>query len=318
MSKILITGAGMVGAQIARILHQDHGVRVILLDRYFHDDYLDTILPRRSYDRAQGDLLDSEFIEATLRKHSVDRVIHSAAVLPMRVGHDAHPGFYRVNCWGTSQLMFKAREAGVSKFIMFSTNGVYQFRSHKVDAPVGEDFPSGLSHHNSYGNSKAVAEYLLRELVQDGAFAANIVRPGEIFGPVMNRGDDSPIYWKAILDAAIKGVPLKLTGHPEHRLDWVYSKDVARLAVTLVLADETPHIEYHASSGTLMGIYDLKAELDRQFPDNQIELNDCAHGGWDFPLSIDRARQDLGFKSVFDLEGGIQDYVCWYKSCQTS
>ena len=86
---------------------------------------------------------------------------------------------------------------------MFSTNGVYQFRQHKVDAPVSEDFPSGLSPHNSYGNSKASAEYLLRELTNQGNFDGKIIRPGEIYGPVMSRDGEDSIYWKGMFDAAI-------------------------------------------------------------------------------------------------------------------
>lgn len=314
VKNILITGAGMVGAQIARILYQNHGIQALLLDRWFHDEYLDTILPRTGYHRIMGDLLNGSFLEEVLSKHAVDRVIHSAAVLPMRVGHAAHPGFFEVNSWGSSQLMFKSRDAGVSKFVMFSTNGVYQFRSHKVNAAVSESFPSGLSEHNSYGNSKAASEYLLRELVQDGAFSGNIIRPGEIYGPVMNRGSDPPIYWKAMIDAAITGTPFRLQGHPEHRLDWVYAKDVAAIAAALVLAEKTPNVEYHAASGKCMGIYDLKGELDRQFPSNKVELKDCGEGGWNYPLSMDRAHHDLDFANHFDLAKGIGDYAAWFRA----
>ncbi|MCG3148404.1 MAG: 3 beta-hydroxysteroid dehydrogenase/Delta 5--_4-isomerase [Verrucomicrobiae bacterium] len=313
MGGILMTGIGLVGAQIVKQLKQEHGIRPVVLDLHFQWPYLDTILDRGDFIAVEGSILDQQLVADTLRQHDIERIVHTAAVLPLRVGHAAHPGFYQVNSWGTANLMFQARQAGVRKFVMFSTNGVYQFRQHPVTAPVAEDFPSGLSRHNSYGNSKAVAEFLLRELVEDGAFHANILRPGEIYGPVMVRPGDDPIYWLAMLNAAIAGQSYVLENHPEHRLDWVYCKDVAALAVRLLLADATPHIEYHAASGRCMGIYDFKAELDRQFSGNRVELRNCKHGGWNHPLSMNRAKTDLDFAPRYDLARGIADFVEWFR-----
>ncbi len=313
MESILLTGVGMVGAQLMRKLAADHGVRPVALDLAPHRAFLDTILDPSSYDLIEGSILDRPLVERVLREHGITRIVHTAAVLPMRVGHDAHPGFYQVNTWGTANLMFAAAACGVKRFVMFSTNGVYQFRQHPVNGPVAEDFPSGLSPHNSYGNSKAAAEYLLRELTSEGRLDGKIVRPGEIYGPVMTRPGDDPIYWKAMFDAAIDGRPYVLEGHPEHRLDWAYSKDVAELALRVLMAPTTPHVEYHAAYGRCMGIYDLKAALDAAFPGNRVTLNACAKGGWNHPLSGQRARADLDFTPAYDLTAGLADYVEWYR-----
>jgi len=310
MNNILITGAGMVGAQIARILIQEYDLRPVLLDLRFDREYLGSIFDLDKAVLVEGDILDQEFKKNVLIPHNISHLIHTAAVLPMRVGHDAHPGFYQVNSWGTSNLMFQCADAQISRFIMFSTNGVYQFKNHPVEAAVQEDFPSGLSENNSYGNSKAVAEALLRELANKGAFQANIVRPGEIFGPVRQSGDHA-IYWKEMLDAAIDGRELVFDNEPEHRLDWVYAKDVAEIAVRLILADQTPHIEYHAAMSAVLGIYDWKEALDSHFPGNKVALNNCQKGGWQYPLAMDRVREDLGYTPQFDLEKGIEDYLQW-------
>ena len=310
MENILISGAGMVGAQIARILIEEYQLRPILLDVKFDREYLASIFDLEKAFLIEGNILDSEFKQNVLDPHSVDRMIHTAAVLPMRVGHDAHPGFYQVNSWGTSNLLFQAAAADLKRFVMFSTNGVYQFRSNPVTAPVTEDYPSGLSAHNSYGNSKAVAEFLLKELVQDGALNANIIRPGEIFGPVRQSGDHA-IYWKEMIDAAIDGETFRMESEPEHRLDWVYAKDVAEIAVRLVLSDNTPNIEYHATMSQVLGIYDWKETLNQRFPDNKVELINCDKGGWQYPLSMERVKHDLDFVPQYDLQKGIEDYLAW-------
>ena len=313
MERILLTGAGMVGAQIIKLLVDEYHLKPVVIDLEFRWPYLDTIVDRRSFVAVQGSIFDRDLVERTLKEHTIHRVVHTAAALPMRVGHAAHPGFYQVNTWGTANLMFACVACGVERFVMFSTNSVYQFRQHGVTGPVNEDYPTGLNPHNSYGNSKATAEFLLRELTEDGAFDGKIIRPGEIYGPVMQREGDTPIYWKAMLDAAIQGRSFVLEGHPEHRLDWVYCKDVARLACLLLMAEKTPHIAYNASYGRCMGIYDIAVCLYKLFPGHQVELRNCGRGGWNYPLNVDRARDDLGFRPQFDLERGIQDYMEWYK-----
>lgn len=311
--QVLITGIGLVGAQVARILIDDFGIKPYLLDIRFDKEYLATIFDTGKAEFIQGNILDGKLIAEILKKHRIDRVLHLAAVLPMRVGHDAHPGFYQVNSWGTSNLLFCAVDASVERFVMTSTNGVYQFRTHEVTGPVEPDYPTGLSEHNSYGNSKAVAEYLLKELVADGKIDAKILRPGEIYGPVLNREGHEPIYWKAMLDAAIEGKPFLLENHIEHRLDWVYAKDVAEIAVRLLLNDDVRNTAFNASYEKIMGIYDWKKAIDELFPGNRIELVNCSKGGWNHPLSMKRVKEELDYTPRYDLHQGIMDYMDWKK-----
>jgi nucleoside-diphosphate-sugar epimerase len=301
----------MVGAQITELLARRYEMQPVVLDLCFQWDYLDTIVERDQFVAVDGSILDRALIEDLIREYEITDILHTAAVLPMRVGHDPHPGFYKVNTWGTANLLFTARDSGVDRFLMFSTNGVYQFREHGVNGPVTEDYPSGLIEHDSYGSSKATAESLLKELTAAGDIEGRIVRPGEIFGPVMSREGDDPIYWKAMIDAAIEGEPFVLESHPEHRLDWVYAEDVAEVAVRALIEDSS-HIAYHAAREACVGIYDMKDVLDRIFPTNNVSLEDCGSGGWEYPLSMERVREDLEYEPQFDLEAGIRAYKDWY------
>lgn len=312
--QVLLTGAGQVGAQMIRLLNRDYGIRPIVLDVKFDRQYLDTIVDPEGYVAVEGSVLDGVLLRHVMQTYGITRVSHSAAVLPMRVGHAPHPGFFEVNVHGTSQAIFAALECGVEAFLMFSTNGVYQFREHEVVAPVSEDFPVGLSLHNSYGNSKVTAEMLLRELTMAGRIAGRVIRPGEIYGPVLSGEGEEPIYWKAMFDAAIEGRPYTLSGHPEHRLDWVYAKDVANAAVKLLMSETVPGFAYNAAFGQCRGIYDLKAVIDRLYPGNQVQLEDCSRGGWEFPLDSSRLEIDLGVSFKYDLEAGLRDYATWFES----
>lgn len=312
--RVLLTGAGQVGAQMIRLLNREYGIQPVVLDLHFNRRYLDSMVGPEGYIAVQGSVLDGDFLRKTMKEHRINRISHSAAVLPMRVGHDPHPGFFEVNVHGTSQVIFAAIECGVEALTMFSTNGVYQFRDHGVSAPVDEDYPTGLTVHNAYGNSKATAEYLLRELTLAGRISGRVLRPGEIYGPVMSPEGEPPIYWKAMFDAAITGEPFVLRDHPEHRLDWVYARDVARAAVAVLMADQAPGFAYNVSRGKCMGIYDVKEALDRLFPGNRVELENCSRGGWNYPLDNRRLVRDLRVEMQYDLDAGIRDYTNWFRS----
>lgn len=311
MKRTLVVGAGMVGAHVLSDLVRT-GVRPVVVDVRIDRAFLDSIVPPDTYEAIRGSITDREFVSETFRSHDIDVAINTAAVLPMRVGHSAHPGFYEVNTWGAANLMFRAIEAGVRRVVQFSTNGVYQFRKHDVTRPVSEDFPTGLTKGNSYANSKAASEYLLHELREEGRLDGVIVRPAEVFGTVVSRPGDDAIYWQQMLDAAIDGRELVLRGEPEHRLDWVYCRDVARLAVLLATRPNIPpHPAYNAALGQVLGIYDWLDALDEVFPNHGVRLKNCGRGGWEHPLSTDRARTDLGFEAEYGLQEGIRDYAAW-------
>ncbi|GAF71268.1 unnamed protein product [marine sediment metagenome] len=127
-----------------------------------------------------------------------------------------------------------------------------------------------------------------------------------------------PIYWKQMLNAAIEGREFVLDGHPEHRLDWVYSKDVACLACKLLFCEKTPNMEYNASYSKCIGIYDFISCLDKIFPGHKVKLKNCERGGWKYPLCMDRAKQDIDFMPQFSLESGINDYINWYLEAHKS
>ena len=98
MKNILITGIGLVGAQLVKKIREKKGIKPVVLDINFYWPYLDTILDRSDFIPVEGSILDHGLVSGVLSKYDIQCVVHTAAILPMRVGHDAHPGFYQVNC----------------------------------------------------------------------------------------------------------------------------------------------------------------------------------------------------------------------------
>jgi nucleoside-diphosphate-sugar epimerase len=46
MNNVLITGAGMVGVQIVKILHDSYGIKPVLLDLFFDYTFIDTVVDK--------------------------------------------------------------------------------------------------------------------------------------------------------------------------------------------------------------------------------------------------------------------------------
>ncbi|MCB0635560.1 MAG: NAD-dependent epimerase/dehydratase family protein [Lewinella sp.] len=171
--KVLLTGAsGLLGGNVARLLHQ-RGYALRLLarpgSRLDHLADLDYELVETQFDQA-GQLPTAV--------HGCDAVIHAAANTaqwPNRLDH-----FHPVNVQATIDLVTAAREAGVGKFVFVSTANTIGPGTR--DAPGNEWNEFELYALGSgYINSKFLAERYVLEQAGRG-FPAVVVNPTFMLG----------------------------------------------------------------------------------------------------------------------------------------
>ncbi len=160
-----ITGAtGFIGRHLsAALLDQGFRVRVLLHQR-------DLDLP---VEKVRGSLLDTEALEEFCS--GLETVFNLAAALGNRLM--SNRAFFAANARGTVNLVEAALSGGVSKFIHFSSAGVYGKSSGL--APLSEDAP--LNPVDIYERSKLAGEQELRQYA--GRIPVSIIRPGWIYGP---------------------------------------------------------------------------------------------------------------------------------------
>jgi FlaA1/EpsC-like NDP-sugar epimerase len=194
---ILVTGAaGSIGSQLCRQILAHDPARLVVVDwaeTPLHDLLLELRkgVPDSRVVSEMGDVTDAARMKHIFEDARPEIVFHAAALkhVPMCEAHAREA--IRVNVGGTKLLAETARQVGVRRFVLISTD--------KAVNPT-----------SVMGATKRVAEILLQKLGEPGGptqFVA--VRFGNVLG---SNGSVIPLFRRQIAD----GGPLTVT-HPEMR-----------------------------------------------------------------------------------------------------
>ena len=152
---ILVTGgAGYIGSHTVQQLVA-RGEQVIVLDN-LSTGFRQSVGGVRL---VEGDVGDRKLVEALLREHGIQTVVHFAAhtIVPESVSDPLK--YYGNNTCQTRSLLASCAAAGVKHFVFSSTAAVYGIPASGLAA---EDSP--LAPINPYGTSKLMSEWMLRDL----------------------------------------------------------------------------------------------------------------------------------------------------------
>lgn len=168
--RIFVTGiSGFIGGHFV-----EHAARagheIVGLQRAAHG----ASRPRARAEVRYGDLLDRASLEAALDR--ADCVCHFAAAFQEAHADESH--FHRVNVDGTANLMAAAGKAGVKRFVLCSTAGIY---GRSVDGVVDETHPPRP--WNAYERSKLAAEAEVKRNAERLGMEFVILRPSVVYGP---------------------------------------------------------------------------------------------------------------------------------------
>ena len=169
---ILVTGAtGLIGSQLCLKLANE-GYQVHALYRSVaktHD------LDHPSIRLFEGDILDPDSLNKAIS--GCQAVFHLAAFA--RVWDKDPQTFRRINVQGTSNVLQAARDAGVKRFVLTSTAGVY---GPSIDGIITEQTKRTIPFFTAYENTKAEAEKLALNASTDHPEVI-IVNPTRVYGP---------------------------------------------------------------------------------------------------------------------------------------
>lgn len=152
-SWLVTGGAGYIGSHVVRAL-LDAGFRVAALDDL--STGREEFLPR-GVPLARASVLDTPAVEAALREHSVDGVIHCAGFkyAGESVARPLHT--WRQNLSGTESLLRATESIGVARMVFSGSAAVYGTPREEL---VTEQTPTAPE--SPYGESKLAAELLIR------------------------------------------------------------------------------------------------------------------------------------------------------------
>jgi nucleoside-diphosphate-sugar epimerase len=320
--RALVTGAnGFVGSRLVKAL-LSRGHQVTGLVRRTSDlRFLEGLQVHLAY----GDLVHPPSLVEPVRDAEI--IYHLAAVTKAK----RPKPFYQVNHQGTVNLLEACfqHNPGVKKFLLMSTMAAVG------PGPEGcllqeTDLCQPIS---DYGHSKVMAEEAAR--VYQDRLPITVVRPPAVYGP----GDSNLLAYFKLLKKRLRLLP----GWRDQQLSICHIDDLVRGTILAGESDSAVGKTYFISGeqicswdeltlaiASAMGVRALKirvpifvvhlvaliAELFSPFSRegpllNRQKARELSKPCW--ACDWGKARDELGYRPLISLEGGLQETVSWYR-----
>jgi nucleoside-diphosphate-sugar epimerase len=307
--RILITGgAGFIGSHLVERLI-DHN-EVVVFDNLHRNALQFAHLDGHAHLHfIKGDVLDYDAVRRAIDGCQV--VIHCAAIAGVYTVDRSAIRTMEVNLLGTNQVVKAAIDAGVERFVEFSTSEVYGPFIHKgkeddlsTIGPVGEN-------RWVYAASKLASEHLSFAHYKEDHLPLVIVRPFNVYGP------------RQVGDGAIRGMSLQALQHLPITIyndgtqirAWCFVGDFAD---GVLRCAEQPEAVGHAFNlgnpqGTVTN-FEL-ANMIIRLSNSSSSIVFKPHPGPEVDLrvpSIEKAISLLGYRPTVSLEAGVRQSIEWY------
>ncbi|GAB4183638.1 MAG: dTDP-glucose 4,6-dehydratase [Terrimicrobiaceae bacterium] len=335
MSNILVTGgAGFIGANFVHYWRQTHpSDSLTILDALTYAGN-PASLPANDTQitLVVGDICDAALVADTLRKYSIDLIVHFAAESHVDRSITGPEAFLQTNVMGTYTLLEAARHAGI-RFHHISTDEVFGSLGPE-DAAFQETTP--YSPNSPYSASKAASDHLVRAYVHTYGLKATTSNCSNNYGPYHFPEKLIPLCITNIL----RGLPLPVYGDGLNVRDWLYVEDHC-LGIDLVIqkgrVGETYNIggnnewknidlvrllctlideEFSANNSWATTYPDAPAA--RKQPSASLITFVTDRPGHDRRYAVDtsRARNELGYLPRHSFPEGIRKTVRWFLANQ--
>jgi UDP-glucose 4-epimerase len=301
MTTLVTGGRGFVGSHLVSQLLAD-GRKVVSYNRDYGVD------SREGLTTVQGELFDISRLTETIRKYSVERIIHTAA--------QSHPGVsielpwttFAANAKGTLAVYESARATGVRRIVNFSSECAVG--NLDLDTAVREDVKCQPT--TPYGVTKVAGEMF--GTVYSSLYGMEIVslRVTEIYGP----GLWMPSLLGDMIRAGLRGETFRLETGGEHPFQFVYVQDVANAARLASTAPTLSRSVYNISGGRRVTVAETARLLEKALPASSYEIGPGLLPHWDHQGEYDlrASARDLGYTPAWTLEQGIEKQIEWIRS----
>ena len=188
----LVIGAGLVGAQVARILIEK-GEKPVLFDTAPQTDALAEHFDPAKAALEVGDILRPLTLAAVLQRHRITRIAHTAANPMLTLGAQRDPyAAINLNIMGTVNVIEAARAFGIRRVVVSSSNVLNHFVAggDGSNDPMRETaFPRPTTF---YASTKQAIESLGLNYARWHGIEFAALRYGAVFGPWGGAGGGGP------------------------------------------------------------------------------------------------------------------------------
>jgi UDP-glucuronate 4-epimerase len=314
---ILVTGAaGFIGSHTVEALAR-RGDRVVGLDSF--DDYYDQTLKRRNVaevksalptdaalEIVEGDVRDRALVAQLFARHSIDAVVHLAALAGVRASIGQATRYFDVNVSGTISLLDACAERGVPQFVFASTSSVYG-NSERLPFVEDDRCDRPLA---PYPASKRSAELLGYSYWNLQRLSFTGLRFFTVYGP-RNRPD---MMAHMLLDNVVHGREVTLYEGGQMKRDWTFVEDIVQGIVAAV--DRPLGYELiNLGRGEPIWLSEF-VQVVQELTGKNAVLQAAAMPAADMKqtfASIEKARELLGYAPKTSVREGVARLWGWYR-----
>lgn len=290
--KILITGAtGFIGKYLFRRLTDlNHNVFGISQSGGEID----------GFEIVSVDITDVNSLEEFFNGKRFDVVFHLAALVPGKSGSINAEKYFKVNVFGTNNLLTVSEKYRVKKFIYSSSASVY---NRKITIlPAREECASP---ENIYGVTKLAAENLCEIFRIENKLKTACLRYSSVFGYGQEPSSVLPIFIKKVIDDE----HIVIFGSGTRTQDFIYVKDVVEANIKAAFSKAGGI--YNISSGKEISVIELAKTIKKVFWESKSVIKNKREKNEDrsqFVFDIKKAKEELHFVTKYSLEAALKDY----------
>lgn len=305
MKRILVTGAyGQIGSELLLKLKKEYGEESVI-----PTDIKEPPGDKKNSHFIYLDILDYDKLDTIVTRYEVDTIFHMAAILSA-LGERNPQLAYRVNLQGVVNILEIARQNKVKKVIMPSSIAVFGPDAPKNNTPN----QTLLNPTTMYGVTKVAGEKLLQYYhLKYGIDTRSLRYPG-IISSETEPGGGTTDYAVDLYKKAVAQQSYTCYISEDTPLPFMYMPDAIKAIIDLFEADPerlTSRV-YNVNAMSLTpkeiinSITKYIPGFDCSFkPDYRQKIAES----WPHSIDDTMARQDWGWKPVFNLDAMTKDMI---------
>lgn len=306
---ILITGAsGYVGTRLSNQLIKNKYRNIINYDISLYGD--DHLPKTENYFYLKKDLRDKDSFRLTIKKYSIDTVLHLACISNDPTFELKNGISKQINYDCFEDLVKISKEEKVKKFIYASTCSVYGIS----DSPnVTEDHE--LLPITDYNKYKALCEPVLKKYLDDN-FCGIIIRPATVCGFSEKMRFDLTV--NILVNYAFNKGFIKVFGGEQTRPN-IHIEDMCRLYTMLLDRDIRKFNGEVFNCGVenlkIIQIAEIIKKIFKQKKNKDINLIiEKSDDKRSYMINSDKIKKVLGFEFRFNVEDAVIDLLSRFES----
>jgi nucleoside-diphosphate-sugar epimerase len=307
MAKYLVTGgAGFIGSNIVEELVR-RKQKVVVIDSFITGKRENLAPFKNKIKLIKGDIRDSKALAKAMK--GVEYVIHQAALRSVPKSVDDPFTTNDINVFGTLNVLFAAKKAGVKRVVYASSSSAYG--DVKRFPQVETDYPSPIS---PYGVSKLAGENYCVTFAETFGLETVSLRYFNVFGPRQNPESKYSAVVPAFLFAMAKGKEPIVEWDGKQARDFTYVGNVVQANLKACTVPGISGEVFNIACGMSISVLDIVRSLNKILG-TKIKPKFAPKRRGDVRTTyadIKKMKSLLGLKNIVRFEEGLKYTADWF------